>query len=293
MTPSLTELDDLLPIAREAVATARRIIRSRAIASVIAKGERDMVTDIDLAVEEAVRDFLVRETPHIGVLGEEHGHSGATGETSGEATGETTGETTAEAAGEITGTTLWWALDPVDGTANFARGIPLSAVSLGLVADRRSVLAAIDLPFFDLTYTAVAGRGAYAGEERITASPERKLSRALVAIGDFAVGTNAERKNRLRIALLSHLGAREQRIRMLGTAAIDLAWVAHGKLDAAIILANLPWDTMAGALLVREAGGAALDRDGTEHTTDSAATIAVCPGLRAEIMAIVTGHGTG
>ncbi|GLY65157.1 inositol monophosphatase family protein [Amycolatopsis taiwanensis] len=259
----MTEFAGLLPIAREAVAMARRIISSRAPAVLAAKGDRDMVTDIDLAVEDSLRDFLARETPHIGLLGEERGRSGATGEA------------------------LWWVLDPIDGTANFARGIPLSAVSLGLVTGRRSVLAAIELPFLDVTYTAVAGQGAYAGDERITSSPVRELSQAVISLGDFAVGSGAEPKNRLRMALLSHLGARAQRIRMLGTAAIDLAWVAHGKLDAAIILANLPWDTMAGALLVREAGGAVLDLDDTEHSADSAATIAVCPGLRAEIMSIL------
>ncbi|HKS49740.1 MAG TPA: inositol monophosphatase family protein [Amycolatopsis sp.] len=251
---------ELLPVACEAVALAHRIIRSRAPVSVTAKGERDMVTDVDLAVEDAVREFLARETPDIGILGEEHGRTGP-------------------ADGE-----LWWALDPVDGTANFARGIPLSAVSLGLVADRRGVLAAIDLPFLEITYTAVDGYGAYAGDERIHSSGAQEVSDAVISIGDFAVGEGAEANNRLRIALLRRLGASAQRIRMIGTAAIDLAWVAHGKLEASIILANLPWDTMAGVLLVREAGGVVLDRDNTQHTADSSATIAVCAGLREVIM---------
>lgn len=263
----MSEFMDLLPVAKEAVAIARRIITSRAPSSVTEKGERDMVTDIDVAVEDALRAFLASETPHIGILGEERGHHAATDPSS--------------------ATTLCWVLDPVDGTANFARGLPLSAVSLGLVVEGRCVLAAIDLPVFDLTYTAVAGHGAYAGDERICASSVRELRQAMIAVGDFAIGKGAEPKNRLRLALLSRFGARAQRIRMLGTAAIDLAWVAHGKLDAAIILANLPWDTMAGTLLVREAGGIVLDRDGTEHTADSAATIAVCPGLREELMTIL------
>ncbi|HET6502475.1 MAG TPA: inositol monophosphatase family protein [Amycolatopsis sp.] len=253
----------LLPVAREAVAMARRIILSRAPSSVTAKGERDLVTDIDLAVEAAVREFLSGQTPSIGVLGEERGRTGAEGDA------------------------LWWVLDPVDGTANFARGIPLSAVSLGLVAGRRGVLAVVDLPFLDLTCTAVAGHGTYAGDERLRSSGVRELSEAVISVGDFAVGEGAEARNRLRISLLSRLGARAQRIRMIGTAATDLAWVAHGKLDASIILANLPWDTMAGVLLVREAGGVVVDLDGTEHTADSAATIAVCPGLYHEIRAVL------
>jgi myo-inositol-1(or 4)-monophosphatase len=251
----------LLPIAREAVATAHRIIRSRAARTVVAKADRDIVTDVDLAVEDAVRDFLTRETPEIGILGEEHGRTGPAGDA------------------------LWWALDPVDGTANLARGIPLCAVSLALVEGRRGVLAVIDLPFLGAGYTAVAGQGAYAGDGRIRASQARDLSEAAISIGDFAVGADAEAKNRVRIALLALLGARAHRIRMIGTAAIDLAWVAEGRLEASIILANEPWDTMAGVLLVREAGGAVLDQDGTEHTADSSATIAVCAGLREDVMA--------
>jgi myo-inositol-1(or 4)-monophosphatase len=254
----------LLPIAREAMAIARRIVRSRGPRSVSAKGERDMVTDIDLAVEEAVRGFLARETPDIDMLGEEYGR-GSTGD---------------DPAGA-----LWWVLDPVDGTANLARGIPLCGVSLGLVAGGRGVVAAIDLPFLDVTYTAARGRGAYAGDDRIRCSGVREVSDAMISIGDFAIGDDADRKNHVRLTLLRRLGARAQRIRMIGTAAIDLAWVAQGKLDASIILANMPWDTMAGVLLVREAGGLVVDQDGSDHTVESAATIAVTPGLHDEVMA--------
>ncbi|GAA5167925.1 hypothetical protein GCM10023214_42900 [Amycolatopsis dongchuanensis] len=179
-------------------------------------------------------------------------------------------------------------LDPVDGTANFARGIPLCGVSLGLVDGRRAVLAAIDLPYLGETYSAVEGSGAYAGEERISASQAAQLSDAMIAVGDFAVGEGAEVKNQARLRLLEHLGRRAQRIRMLGTAAVDLAWVASGRLEAAVILANLPWDTLAGVLLVREAGGFVLDGDGTEHTVESSATIAVCPALREDLMKCIT-----
>lgn len=285
----MTDYAALLPIAREAVAIAHRIIRRRAPLSVTAKGERDMVTDVDLAVEEAVRAFLDRETPEIGLLGEEFGGAGGAG---GPADGRSaSGGPSSDAldgdgpgAGARDGDGLWWVLDPVDGTANLARGIPLCAASLGLMAGRRSVLGVIDLPFLDTTYAAVEGNGAFAADRRIGASGVRDLAEAVISIGDFAVGDDAEAKNRVRIALLRRLGARAQRIRMIGTAAIDLAWVAHGKLDACVILANLPWDTMAGTVLVREAGGVVVDQDGTDHTVDAAATIAVCPGLHAEIM---------
>ncbi|MEO3808265.1 inositol monophosphatase family protein [Sphaerisporangium sp. B11E5] len=257
---------DLLPVAREAVAIARRIIRSRVPDTVVAKGDRDMVTDVDLRVEEAVRDFLARETPDVGILGEEQGRTGAGA--------------------------LWWALDPVDGTANLAHGSPLCGVSLALVDGDQGVLAALDLPFLGTSYSAAAGCGAYAGEERIGVSGVTELADAMISVGDFAVGPGAEPNNRLRLALLARLGARAQRVRMFGSAAIDLSWVAHGRLEATVILSNLPWDTMAGALLVREAGGVVLDLDGTTHTTASAATVAVCPGLRETLMDVLREAGT-
>ncbi|NIH80656.1 inositol monophosphatase family protein [Amycolatopsis viridis] len=252
---------DLLPVAREAVAIGRRIFTSRAPRSVTEKSERDLVTDIDLAVEDAVREFLARETPEIGVVGEEHG--GDRGP-------------------------RWWALDPVDGTANFARGIPLTGISLALVSGERSVVAAIDLPFLDTVYTAATGHGAFAGDTRIGVSGVRDLAGAMVSLGDFAIGEDAGPKNRLRLSLLEQLGARAQRVRMIGTAAADLAWVAHGRLDATIILSNLPWDTMAGVLLVREAGGLVLDTDGSEHTVSSASTVALSPGLRDVVVPLLT-----
>ncbi|ONI75090.1 inositol monophosphatase [Actinosynnema sp. ALI-1.44] len=254
---------ELMPIATQAVSMARTIIHHRAPAAVTTKGDRDMVTDVDLAVEEAVRAFLAKETPDIRLVGEEHGDSG-----------------TSESD-------LWWVLDPIDGTANFARGIPLSAVSLALVDGTQAVLAAIDMPFMNTWYTARAGGGAYANGEPMHCSAVKDLSDAVISIGDFAVGDGAAPKNRVRLALLAELGANAQRIRMIGTAATDLAWVAQGRLDATINLSNKPWDTLAGVLLVREAGGLVLDHDGSQHTSDSANTIAITPALKNEIMSRV------
>jgi myo-inositol-1(or 4)-monophosphatase len=254
------ETAELLAVAAAAVAAARDTVRDRVSFSVSTKGERDMVTDVDLAVEDQVRAFLARETPDIGFLGEERGRYGGTGG-------------------------RWWALDPVDGTANFARGIPLCGVSLALVDGDRGTVAAISLPFLDVTYTAAEGGGARANGEPIHVSRVTGIADAMISVGDFAIGPDAAAKNGTRLALLADLGARAQRIRMLGTAAIDLVWVAQGRLEASVILANKPWDTMAGVLLVREAGGVVVDVDGSDHTTRSAATVAVCPGLHAELLA--------
>lgn len=257
------EFGPLLPIALDAVDIARDLVRGKQHGALTAKGDRDMASETDYAVERALRDFLREKTPDINFLGEEEG---------------TTGRFDSE---------LTWALDPIDGTANFIHGLPLCAVSLGLIRNGRPVLGVIDLPFLGLRYSALEGEGAYEGSRRLRASHTDSLRDAVVAIGDYAVGNNAERKNRLRLAVTHQLAAKAQRVRMLGSAAVDLAWVADGQLDASIILANKPWDTAAGVLLAREAGAAVVDKDGSPHTFNSTATITASPALATELLTLV------
>jgi myo-inositol-1(or 4)-monophosphatase len=253
----------LLPAAIEAAAIAHSLIRSRLPGPLTAKGDRDMASELDFAVERAVRAHLRERTPGVAILGEEEGVSG---------------DPDSE---------LLWALDPIDGTANLVHGMPLTGVSLGLLYDGRPVLGVIDLPFLDARYWAVEHAGAYVGDRRIAASRTTGLRDAVVAIGDYAVGVGADEKNRLRLALTEHLAGRAQRVRMLGSAAIDLAWVAEGKLDASMTLSNKPWDTAAGVVIAREAGAVVIDQDGSDHTSSSAATIAAAPGVVEELGALI------
>jgi myo-inositol-1(or 4)-monophosphatase len=253
----------LLPAAIEAVAIANELIRSRLPGLLTAKGDRDMASELDFAVERAVRAHLRERTPGVAILGEEEGVSG---------------DPDSE---------LLWALDPIDGTANLVHGMPLTGVSLGLLYEGRPVLGVIDLPFLDARYWAVEHAGAYVGDRRIAASRTAGLRDAVVAIGDYAVGVDADEKNHLRLALTEHLAGRAQRVRMLGSAAIDLAWVAEGKLDASMTMSNKPWDTAAGVIIAREAGAVVIDQDGSDHTSSSAATIAVAPGVVEELLALV------
>ncbi|MFC4118359.1 inositol monophosphatase family protein [Nonomuraea zeae] len=253
----------LLPIAERAVSIASEIIKTKAPGAVTAKGDRDMATEVDYAVEHAVREFLTRETPEIGFLGEEEGASRMSDG-------------------------LMWTLDPVDGTANFLHGLPLCGVSLGLIDSDMPTLGVIDLPFFNLRYTAVEGAGAQANGSHIQVSDARDLGTAIVAIGDYAVGENAQERNRVRLALTQELAARVQRIRMFGSAAMDLAWVADGKIDANIMLSNNPWDTAAGVIIAREAGATVVDLDGSQHSMTAHATIAASPKLVADLVELIT-----
>ncbi|GAB3809043.1 inositol monophosphatase family protein [Micromonospora zhanjiangensis] len=258
---------ELLPVAQAATGVAAELIRTRFPGALTAKGDRDMASEVDYAVERAVRDLLRERTPQVGFLGEEEGRSGAAAE-------------------------LTWVLDPVDGTVNFVHGLPLCAVSLGLVRGDRAVLGVVEAPFLGTRYHAVTGAGAYADGERIRASGVAKLADAVVAVGDYAVGPDADLANRLRLAVTARLVPRVQRIRMLGTAAIDLAWLAHGRLDALVMLANNPWDTAAGVVLAREAGAVVVDRHGANHHTGSAETVAGGAALLEELLPLIRAAAT-
>lgn len=260
MTP---DPGSLLPVAFQAAEIATGLMRTRRPASLTEKHDRDLVSDVDLAIERQVRAHLAEATPDIGFLGEEEGQSGG------------------PAGGWL------WTLDPIDGTSNFAHGIPLCATSLALLRDGRPVLGVINAPFLGQRYHAVEGHGAYSGESRLSASSTAHLRDAVVAVGDYATGPRADHKNEQRLALTVQLAPRVHRVRMLGTAALDLAWVAEGRLDASITLGNKPWDTAAGVLLAREAGATVVDADGNAHGFHSAATIAATDALISQLLRLI------
>jgi myo-inositol-1(or 4)-monophosphatase len=241
---------------------ATTLLRTHQPGLVRAKGDRDMVTEVDLAIERRVRAFLTERTPEIGILAEEEGETGAE-------------------------RGLLWVLDPIDGTANFVHGSPLCGVSLGLIRRGQPVLGVIDLPFLGTRYTAVAGGGAHVGGEPIRISGVTRLSEALVTLGDYAVGHSSVRRNRLRLAVTQRLAATVQRVRMHGSAALDLAWLAHGRTDAMITLSNKPWDMAAGVVIAREAGAQVVDRHGAPHARGSSTTIAAGPGLIGDIVELI------
>lgn len=259
----MREQDELLAIAVDAVQRAGKLVRTRDPGVLTGKGDRDMASEVDLAVEEEIRAYLAERTPEIGFLGEEGGRSsGGTGD-------------------------LLWVLDPIDGTVNFVHGLPLVAVSLALLAGDTVTVGAIELPFLGRSYTAIAGGGAMRDGKAITGSRCTDMEDALVAIGDYAVGPDAEARNKPRLALTELLALRVQRVRLFGTAVTDLAWTAEGSVDAVVLFGNKPWDTAAGALIAREAGMAVMDLDGSTHTVNSRGVIAVAEPLLPSLLALV------
>ncbi|MEU1824113.1 inositol monophosphatase [Streptomyces abikoensis] len=255
------DLPVLLDLARSVTERAEQQLRDLTPDLITAKGDRDMVTNVDLAIEREARKTLLNRAPGIGFVGEEEG-----------------GDTDAD---------TYWINDPVDGTANFIRGLPLCGISLALVHGGAPVLGVIHLPLIGRRYWAAQGLGAYRDGRRISVAGTSTLPEAMIAVGDYGTGPDGPERNRVALAIQAHLAEQAQRVRMLGSAAVDLALVADGTLDASITLGNHDWDMAAGVVLAREAGAVVMDTDGRPHTPASRTTIATAPGLRDAVLDIL------
>ena len=155
-----------------------------------------------------------------------------------------------------------WIIDPVDGTVNFSRGIPLWGISIALHFEGKPLVAVVNLPKLGELYTAAKGMGAFMNDKQIHVSPESNPTHAIVSNGDFNVGEAAKIN-----AQNSRNFAREaetfERVKCLGSAVIEGCFTACGRIDCFVMTMSYPWDIAAIALLVEEAGGKSTHIDGT------------------------------
>jgi myo-inositol-1(or 4)-monophosphatase len=225
-------LDIARSVAEEAGELAARLRREGVEVAATKSSPIDIVTAADRAAEDLIRGRLAALRPADGFLGEESG--GASG-TSG----------------------LTWVVDPIDGTVNYLYGLPNWSVSIAVVEGEpdpgtwTALAGAVAAPMLGEVYSASAGGGAFVGDRRLHVRDAVPLDRALVATGFHY--TQEIRTNQARVA--QPLLARVRDLRRAGGAAIDLAYVAAGRIDAYFEQGLNPWDQAAGALLVREAGG--------------------------------------
>jgi len=255
-----SDANTLLLVAGGAVDNAARLLvqgRSQ-LGGLLAKGDRDYASRVDFQIEDSIRSALARATHTIPFLGEERG-----------------GQPDAP---------LLWVLDPVDGTTNFIKGSPLCAISLALLSGGQPIFGIVDVPLLRERYVARAGGGAYLNGTRLQMPDVDRLADAVVGITDFAVADDRLVENPIHLELLARLATRVLGVRVHGSAALDLAWLASGRLGASIMLSNRAWDVSAGILLAREAGGLAYDRDGSEHGLESRFTIASAPNLKSSLL---------
>jgi len=234
---SISDLALALEAARRASAVLRR--RSSRRRSVRLKGWRDPVTDADVAAQQVVVDYLRRETPDYAILAEEGLHA------------------------DLAGPTPIWVIDPLDGTSNYARHIPLYCVSIALVRAGQSQLGVIHDPVRGETYFAARGGGAFLRAGRARARPVHVSAVSDLAEATVGLGWPREPELRAQVnAATGRVGAICQTLRATGSAALNFAYVAAGRMDGLYHLAVQPWDTAAGSLLVTEAGGHLSAMDG-------------------------------
>jgi myo-inositol-1(or 4)-monophosphatase len=212
------------------------------------KAEIDLVTDVDVAVEQMCQDVLRERHPDHRLVGEELG---------------------AAAIGALPG--FCWVFDPIDGTTNYAHGVPIFCSSLALQVDGVIEIGAVHDPTRGELYIAERGRGARLNDQRLTVSNTASLGDALLVTG---FPYDVHRTLADAVALFTEFLGRARAVRRLGSAAIDLCYVAAGRMDGFWEQKLKPWDVAAGALIVREAGGRVTDLDGSPFNADSGRILA-------------------
>lgn len=228
------------------------------------KGERDVVTAADEASERLVVERLRETFPGDGIVAEEGGAETGRSER------------------------LWY-IDPLDGTVNYSRGVPIWCVSISLFENGQPRLGVIHDPLGGTTFTAGAGHGARRDGHSITCSQVETLPEALVHLTiDFNEASLLAGLDDIR-----EIAPRVLRTRNIGSAAMALAFVAAGHFDAMIHRFANPWDYGAGVLLVREAGGTVIDLAGGPYSAGTSALLASGTiQLQTQLLSLIDRPGT-
>lgn len=256
------------PILNIAVKAARRagdlIVKSLSrldSLDVSSKGRNDFVTDIDRAAEQDIIATIRRLYPDHAILAEESGRSGRDENL--------------------------WIIDPLDGTTNFLHGNPVFAVSIAFERRGRLEHAVVYDPLRQEFYTASRGEGAQLEGRKIRVSKQKELAGALIGTG-FPYRANTRWLepyiSMMRVVMMTAAGVRRP-----GSAALDLAFVAAGRLDGFWEIGLAPWDTAAGTLLITEAGGLVSNLSGNEYT-QGGNIICGNPKVHAELVAALAPH---
>jgi len=250
----VAEVSELRAACAEAARRGGAVLREKwgQVRTIELKGGIDLVTDADRASEEALLAFIERRFPGAAVLAEESGASGA-------------------GAGG-----LRFFVDPLDGTTNYAHGVPHFAVNVA-VADGLGIAAGATYdPLRDELFTAERGAGAFLGERRLAHSGREALEGSLLVTG-FPYDVH-ERPDR-PLALFGAFIRRARAVRRFGSAALDLAYVASGRFDGFWEQGLKRWDIAPGILLAREAGALVTDMEGGDRMLETGDIVAATPAL--------------
>jgi myo-inositol-1(or 4)-monophosphatase len=259
-------LDQVLKVAllaaRKAGVVICRDFQHLAGADIQAKGKNDFVTRVDREAEAIVKNTITRNFPGHRILAEETGYSAQASE-------------------------FLWVIDPLDGTTNFIQGIPHFSVSMALLKDGKVIFGLIYDPLLKERFHAGANRGAFLNDARIGVSPTAKMSSAVGATGfPFKAPQFLEAYVGTFKAMMSQC----QDMRRCGSAALDLAYTACGRYDFFWESHLLPWDFMAGKLIVEEAGGKTGNFLGQELQVQTSSVVAATPKLYPVLQKMIGGY---
>ena len=247
--------------ARRAGGIINRASRDVEQIKVSAKRDKDFVTEVDKAAEEAIIGVLKAAYPDHAILAEE---SGASGDSE-----------------------YVWIIDPLDGTTNFIHGFPQYCVSIALAHKGLLTHAVVYDPTRNELFTAVKGGGAYLNDRRIRVSRRVKLNEVLLGTGfPFRYFEHVD----AYLGILRDMMHKTAGVRRPGAAALDLAWVAAGRIDGFWELGLSPWDMAAGALLITEAGGLVGDLSGEQNYLETGNIVGGNPKVFSQLLQIIAPH---
>ncbi len=224
------------------------------------EGVNNLVTEADHAAEKAIFEIIQTQYPDHYILSEE------------------SGDMPQDSAYK-------WIIDPLDGTVNFAHGIPLCAVSIGVEKDGEMILGAVYAPFINELYIAEKGQGATLNDRKLQVSTQTDMLKSCLVTGfpytypELHIGP---------LEIFAKLVKQGIPVRRLGSAAIDLCWVAAGRFDGFWEFNLSPWDTAAGYLLVKEAGGTITDFTGAEFSCYQKQLLATNTHLHQPLLQAIT-----
>ncbi|HRP96194.1 MAG TPA: inositol monophosphatase family protein [Rhodocyclaceae bacterium] len=247
--------------ARRAASIINRASTQLDLLAVQSKSPNDFVTEVDRAAEAAIIEVLREAYPQHGILAEESGESGD---------------------GEYQ-----WIIDPLDGTTNFIHGFPQYAISIALAKNGVLEQAVIYDPTRNELFTATKGAGAFLNDRRIRVSKRIRLAESLIGTGfPFREFAHID----AYLGAFRELSQKTAGIRRPGAAALDLAYVACGRIDGFWEMGLQPWDMAAGALLIQEAGGLVSDFAGEGDYLATGNVVAGTPKVFAQLLPVIQSH---
>lgn len=255
--------------ARQAGRILRRAADNLSAVQVQKKGLNDFVTEVDHASERIIIDILRKAYPQHSILGEESGLLEGSGE----------------------GKAWQWVIDPLDGTTNFIHGFPQYCISIALKHNGRVEHALIYDPLRDEEFTASRGRGAALNGRRLRVTNLPGLGGALIGTG-FPYRKDQAQHMDAYLAMFRDVARESAGLRRPGSAALDLAWVAAGRMDGFFELGLSEWDVAAGSLLITEAGGLVGDITGGHRYLETGNVVAGSPKVFKALLQALRPHVT-